>query len=240
MAEKEPATADTLAELSHVSEMYPYFQAVRFLYIRQLKLSGSAQYSDCLSQSAIYSSDRRLLFFFLEKSCKSPVSDIQKGCGPVNSGEAERQLSLIDTFLSGYQQVAKETDLTFVPPVDVLSELGDLPDATPKDRVASAQDDLIDRFIKNGEGRIRLPELEVADDKAGFVPATEIPAGEGRIEPDEKSLSENQAKIFIKQKKYGEALEIIKKLSLKYPEKNIYFADQIRFLRKLIINNIKS
>mgnify|MGYP006910457241 FL=1 len=31
------------------------------------------------------------------------------------------------------------------------------------------------------------------------------------------------------------ALEIIKKLSLNYP-KNAYFADQIRFLEKLIIN----
>ncbi|MDY5978814.1 MAG: tetratricopeptide repeat protein, partial [Phocaeicola plebeius] len=30
--------------------------------------------------------------------------------------------------------------------------------------------------------------------------------------------------------------EIIKKLNLKYPKKNTYFADQIRFLEKLIIN----
>ncbi|MEG1187566.1 MAG: tetratricopeptide repeat protein, partial [Bacteroidales bacterium] len=41
------------------------------------------------------------------------------------------------------------------------------------------------------------------------------------------------------QKKYSKALEIIKKLSLKYPEKNVYFADQIRFLEK-IITNIKT
>ena len=35
---------------------------------------------------------------------------------------------------------------------------------------------------------------------------------------------------------YDKALEIIKKLNLKYPKKNTYFADQIRFLEKLIIN----
>jgi len=44
------------------------------------------------------------------------------------------------------------------------------------------------------------------------------------------------AKIYVKQQRYSKALEIIKKLSLKYPKKNAYFADQIRFLEKLIIN----
>ncbi len=33
--------------------------------------------------------------------------------------------------------------------------------------------------------------------------------------------------------------KLIKNLSLKYPEKNVYFADQIRFLEKLIINTKK-
>jgi len=34
-------------------------------------------------------------------------------------------------------------------------------------------------------------------------------------------------------------VKIIRQLSLKYPKKNRYFADQIRFLEKLIINNNK-
>ena len=38
---------------------------------------------------------------------------------------------------------------------------------------------------------------------------------------------------------YEKALQIIQNLNLKYPEKNIYFADQIRFLEKLIINTKK-
>ncbi len=54
---------------------------------------------------------------------------------------------------------------------------------------------------------------------------------------DDTFFTESLAKIYIKQRRYEKALEIIKKLSLKYPEKNIYFADQIRFLEKLIINN---
>ena len=53
---------------------------------------------------------------------------------------------------------------------------------------------------------------------------------------DESYFTETLAKIYVKQQRYSKALEIIKKLNLKYPKKNAYFADQIRFLEKLIIN----
>ena len=53
---------------------------------------------------------------------------------------------------------------------------------------------------------------------------------------DDRYFTETLAKIYIKQHRYEKALEIIKKLSLNYPKKNAYFADQIRFLEKLIIN----
>ena len=53
---------------------------------------------------------------------------------------------------------------------------------------------------------------------------------------DESYFTETLAKIYVKQQRYSKALEIIKKLSLKYPKKNAYFADQLRFLEKLIIN----
>ena len=53
---------------------------------------------------------------------------------------------------------------------------------------------------------------------------------------DESYFTETLAKIYVKQQRYDKALEIIKKLNLKYPKKNTYFADQIRFLEKLIIN----
>lgn len=58
--------------------------------------------------------------------------------------------------------------------------------------------------------------------------------------PESPALTESLARIMIKNHNYSKALEIIEALSLNNPEKSIYFADQIRFLRKLIkIESIK-
>jgi thioredoxin-like negative regulator of GroEL len=92
--------------------------------------------------------------------------------------------------------------------------------------------ELIDEFIeKADEGetfRIAAAPTETPE---------ETPAESQNEEEEESYFTETLAKIYIKQRRYEKALEIIKKLSLKYPKKNSYFADQIRFLEKLIINS---
>ena len=56
--------------------------------------------------------------------------------------------------------------------------------------------------------------------------------------PDKNtSLNESLAKIYIKQRRYNKAYEIILHLYLNNPKKSIYFADQLRFLRKLMLNS---
>ena len=88
--------------------------------------------------------------------------------------------------------------------------------------------DLIDNFINNDKGKIELK------DKPEYVPEID---GNEKKEGDENYFTETLAQIYIKQGRYSKALEIIKRLNLNYPKKNAYFADQIRFLEKLIINN---
>ena len=66
--------------------------------------------------------------------------------------------------------------------------------------------------------------------------STETPK-EIETEPERDILTEVMAGIYIKQGHFENAIKILRQLSLKYPKKNRYFADQIRFLEKLIINN---
>lgn len=53
----------------------------------------------------------------------------------------------------------------------------------------------------------------------------------------EEYFTETLAKVFIKQGNYERAIEILTKINLVNPRKNAYFADQIRFLQKLVVNN---
>ena len=55
----------------------------------------------------------------------------------------------------------------------------------------------------------------------------------GRPEVDQL---EEQARLMIHEARYAEAIEILKQLNLINPKKSIYFADQIRFLEKIIEN----
>lgn len=60
---------------------------------------------------------------------------------------------------------------------------------------------------------------------------------EGKTAAEEESpefVTETLAKIYIRQKLYKQAILAYEKLSLKYPEKNIYFAGQIEEVKKLM------
>ncbi|MDO7628787.1 MAG: hypothetical protein MUQ46_05840 [Flavobacteriaceae bacterium] len=51
-------------------------------------------------------------------------------------------------------------------------------------------------------------------------------------------MTETLARVYLEQKKYKKALQAYKILSLKYPEKNSFFASQIKVVQKLIKENL--
>lgn len=76
-----------------------------------------------------------------------------------------------------------------------------------------------------------LAAVPVAEDA---MPAATPAKNSGKDQTPSSSLSESLAKIYIRQGRYRRAYEILSDLNLKNPEKSIYFADQLRFLRKVI------
>ncbi len=52
----------------------------------------------------------------------------------------------------------------------------------------------------------------------------------------EELVTETLARIYLNQGHYQKAIGVMEKLSLKYPEKNIYFAGQIEKIKKLLNN----
>lgn len=99
----------------------------------------------------------------------------------------------------------------------------------PAKALVPQTDEIIGRFIEeNGERRIRLRESSDEELQRPNLPG-ENTQGQG-------AFTEALARIYIKQGKFEQAIEIIRRLSLKYPKKNTYFADQIRFLEKLLLN----
>lgn len=103
-------------------------------------------------------------------------------------------------------------------------QLAELPKEEPSKPLK--QQALIDKFIANN------PKIQFSD-KFEY----EDPQPNLESEVSDSVFTESLAKIYIKQGQYQKALHIFEKLNLKYPEKNTYFADQIRFLTKIIQNS---
>ena len=156
----------------------------------------------------------------------------------------------IDTFLDSYggsHDRDKESEvienMIFNPTVDYAAvleaeEKESLPAKGEADK--GSQEDLINTYIlahhdgkkeekpRDFDPSSKLEEPPVVPD----AKPVEIPKDQMEVTP----LSESLAKIYIKTKNYEGAREIIHRLNLKYPEKSVYFAVQLRFLDKLIIN----
>jgi hypothetical protein len=227
---------DTLYELRSVLALNPYFQTARLLMLQNLYLLHDAAFDEELRRAALYITDRKVIFNMVEAAhyqLRKQPSAISSS--PSGSTSESRTIDLIDTFLNSIPeddepQEKKRRPTPADAAIDYVAYLLETEnDDEQKDAPQMKGQDLIDTFLKQEQGRIMLSELPQDD--------SEDSQQDNNEDTDEEYFTETLARIYIRQGRYQKALDIISRLSSKYPQKNAYFADQIRFLEKLIINS---
>ncbi|WP_299521321.1 hypothetical protein [Winogradskyella sp.] len=88
--------------------------------------------------------------------------------------------------------------------------------------------ELIDKFI------IENPKIKPV---TGHTPNPKLVNNEDDV--SESLMTETLARIYLEQKNYNKAIQSYRILSLKYPEKSGFFADQIKLVEELKDNNTK-
>ncbi len=218
----EKLNRNTLYELRLIVGKYPYFDVARLLMLKNLYILHDIEFGKEMRKAAIYLKSRWPLFELMAGYGVVEQMDNAPADIPV-----DRTMSLIDAFLSTLPGDSFSLEAEGAAAVDYVSAY--LKDSEPLQEPVPALrgQDLIDDFLAADNERITFDLGKDAEQLE-----TKSTAEEDAAEPS--FFTETLANIYIKQGKYEKALEIIKRLYLEYPNKNRYFADQIRFLEKIV------
>lgn len=206
----KPALRDDFEDFKKIIENYPFFQPAMIHLLKGAQHHQPDFFSFLLQQSASMTFDRALLYKWIKN--------------PVKRKETKRISNAIKT----------ENRKTY-------------PKKTPKDIETSVEMNYLDwiRFVNNGQKppveeptnidkKIQLIDSFLSKNpKIGATPkdAKMIDLSRESWASSSELMTETLAKVFIKQKKYGKALKAYEILCLKYPEKNGFFASQIKEIK---------
>jgi len=224
---------------------YPYFQGALFAYLKALYLHEPDSYKTELERLSITVKDRRALFYYIfseeyeqffaktgRKDIPVDKTNILLNAFFESRGEATDNDIQLEYNIS-HSSLATTDYLSYIQssPREIKSEEETEPILQLKHQ------NIIDTFItKSEEEGIHIQIGHDDNISTESIAEEEEDSSQDELNED-LFFTETLAKIYIKQQKYEKAYKIIKHLSLNYPKKNIYFADQLSFLEKLIINS---
>lgn len=211
---------------------YPYFITPSILYYSRNNGAISAdEKEELLSHLALNVADRTAMSEIMGEDAERFAS-FYPGPEPAPACDTD---STIDNFLSRYgaddnREISALEHCIFNPvPEFTLTEDLIEEDST---QAKSEQEILIDSFLAKGP----IPKIPLDAPQPPAVPSADpeppaLPIKEPIIE---ESLSESLAKVYIRQKKYAKAYDMLEAVAKEHPERNIHINDQLRFLSKLI------
>jgi tetratricopeptide (TPR) repeat protein len=230
MADPTLLNEKTLVELKEILDEFPYFQTAQLLYTRNLLNEKNFRFSGQLKICAIHATDRKVLYHLLNpvqtrEAIQGNVSDnmtIANDVAEVKTGETQNISTLAyDQPESSYRLEGANTD-TGKSLRQLVKEINEA--AGKHTRPGKT---MIDRFINEN------PAV-TSNSSASFENlSTQADQDEAENENDE-FITETLAKIYIKQGLFQKAINAFQKLTLKYPEKSVYFARQIEEVTKLL------
>jgi hypothetical protein len=224
-----------VSRMALLIEKYPYFQLPRFYYTKSLKDQNKNELDIALNQLALYTADRGFLKENIEYELKKKGDLLSV---EIESTTVDREISVkkhqkvtkpkekavvkSKTRSTKSRQISGDLKMSFLEWIQFIEENKkiELKKLNKKDPLINKLP-IIDRFIK-------------ADPKISPLSTAETVASVMKQEYNsEELMTEALAKILVKQKKYKKAISAYKILSLKYPEKNVFFAGQILKIKKL-------
>jgi hypothetical protein len=245
---------------------FPYFQSARALYLKGLKNEGSYSYNYELKQTAAYTADRSVLFDYITSDSfnQNIISKVQQKLQEqVNDIEviAAEEITVFDSETSSYDEKVLNPDLFEEKVVENTTKIAEdnLAIGSPLEfnvnETHSFQEWLklsaiptIERDeVKEEENTKTLSNVDLIDkfitSKPKIAPVKKTVslknlAQENSFNSNEL-MTETLAKVYLEQKNYKKAIQAYRILSLKYPEKNSFFAVRISELEKIQINNTK-
>ena len=227
------------AELKTVVNEFPYFQSARVLYLKGLKNQDSFKYNNELKVTAAYTTDRTVLFdFIISTAFNAAKKEIHQQIIDKISDEKSTNISFkkeeikIETITEPLQKTEEKLDIG--KPISFSNsenysfnqwlQLSTKKPIVRKEiatKIISEKEVIIEKFIKSN------PKIEPLSKNKN------VSITVAKNKQDSSLMTETLAKVYLEQKKYENAIQAYRILSLKYPEKSGFFADQIKRIQIL-------
>lgn len=242
-------------------ERFPYFQPLRLLLLKSFKDEvDHPVYKQALGLAAIYTSNREVLYDFVNDKLKYPKADkdepettqTTEEDSPMEvsvENEVKKEIQNQETNIAesiveeAFEEEASNIskDIIFQPREEKIEE--SLEENIEADEETSGvrleEKQSLSFWLTGSKAEPSERSKKIKQIKKFITEQPKMPppvVGENPSpKVEEKTFSiatETLAKIYADQKKYSKAIETYKSLSLKYPEKSSFFADQINELEK--------
>ncbi len=215
----DPKNSIQKKELENIIFKFPYFQLAHAIYLKSLKIQDPFNFDLILKKTAILSSKRKLIFNWIEEN-ENNLFDIIERSEENISKESKAIDNPIRELATNNKSIESEQKMLFVD--WVLSYK--YSDKEREDRPLESKIKIIDSFIEKN------PKIKKSMDKVEEDNFLNL-ASDNKFDKS-VLMTETLAKIYVKQNKLKKALYAYKILSLKYPEKSSFFANQIKKLQK--------